>query len=105
MIAIPASTDFTQPVQALDIQGSVIDLTSATNVQCVVYQEPREGAVASLTLTTANSGVVITDAGDGQANFVFEPGDLSVGEYTYVWTATLASGADVLLGRGSLEVF
>ena len=106
MFGYPAGTDFTQPLTFHDRSGNVIDLTSATSVQAVVYPEPREGASASLTLTTANTGVVVTDAAAGSINLVMKDDNaLTAGEYLAIITATLASGDAVELGRESIFVF
>lgn len=105
MISFAAGSDFTAPHKFQDRSGANIDLTSATNIQMVVYPTPREGASASLNMTTVNSKVSVTSAVAGEVEFIFAADDLAAGEYTGEATATLSSGDVVFLGRVGIQVW
>jgi hypothetical protein len=87
-----------------DRQGQSVDLTGATALQAVSYQEPREGAVASATYTVASGNLVVTNAVLGLITIIFDAGDLTPGEYVLEVTGTLVSGDVVLLRRDWFRV-
>lgn len=101
MISFYADTDVDQPLKFRDRQGNVIDLTGATDLTVTFYPQPREASAASLVMIDPD--VEVTNAVEGEV-VLHLASTLNPGEYVYEATATLVTGADVLLGRGHASV-
>lgn len=99
---LAAGTDWHQPDHLTDEDGADVDLTGATNLQCVIFTPP---ATAVFTLTTlAGLTVVTANQGRIQYNLTAAQSTNMDGDYRYETTATLASGDVVVLAQGDLHI-
>lgn len=103
ILSFPVNTDFVQGLQAEDVDGNIINLTSATALRFKVWPFPREGATVALILTVS-SGIVVDNATLGEFTITITHGTLVKGTYFFEVGVTLSTGVELMIGRGDLYV-